>query len=109
MLRRALSPGGSHAIASALDHASATPADGQRAVLLPDVISQLEVLLDDDPDKLVRVGVAVAILVLSRMTSGDLGGMLDGPSTVAFDHDAPAVSIDTSSLEGVNRDAARVV
>ena len=109
LVKRELSPGESHAISLAIDHAVDTAAGEQRAVILPDVISQLEVLQADDPDKLVREGAAVAKLVLSRMTSGDLGGMLDGPSTVAFDHDAPAVSIDTSSLEGVNRDAARVV
>src|SRR5699024_12427334 len=109
LVKRELSPGESHAISLALDHAVDTAAGEQRAVILPDVISQLEVLQADDPDKLVREGAAVAKLVLSRMTCGVLGGILDGPSTVAFDHDATAVSIDTSSLVGVNRDVARVV
>src|SRR5699024_8542402 len=109
LVKRELSPGESHAISLGLDQTVEAAADQQRTVILPDVINQLELLQADDPDKLVREGAAVAKLVLSRMTSGDLGGMLDGPSTVAFDHDATAVSIDTSSLVGVNRDVARVV
>src|SRR5699024_2747490 len=56
-----------------------------------------------------REGAAVGNSVMSRMTSGDWGGMFDGPSTVVFGRDVPAVSIDTCSLEGVNRDAARDV
>src|SRR5699024_10703952 len=74
LVKRELSPGESHAISLALDHAVDTAAGEQRAVILPDVISQLEESLHaDDPDKLVREGAAVAKLVLSRMTSGDLG------------------------------------
>ncbi|WFP17549.1 hypothetical protein [Citricoccus muralis] len=48
-------------------------------------------------------------LTLHRITSGDLAGMFDGESTVTFDPNAPAVSIDSSALSGASPEAVRVV
>jgi len=109
LVNRDISPGETHAVSVALDDAVESAARAERAVILPDVINELENLKTHDPDSLVREGAAIVKLVLHRLTSGDLGGMLDGPTTVEFDHDAPAVSIDTSALKGISRDAARVV
>ena len=39
---------------------------------------------------------------LGRMVSGDLAGLFDGPSTVAFDPKAPMVSVDLSAFEQDN-------
>ncbi|NWN87277.1 MAG: conjugal transfer protein TraC [Micrococcaceae bacterium] len=109
LIKRDIYPGETHAISTALDNAVIAATREDRPLVIPDVITQLEALKAHDPDALVRDGAAIARLALSRLTSGDLGGMFDGPTTVSFDHDDPAVSIDTSSLKGVNRDAAHVV
>jgi Predicted ATPase len=42
---------------------------------------------------------------LRRMVSGDLTGFFDGPSTVAFDADAPMMVVDTSALKGASPEA----
>ena len=57
--------------------------------------------------------VASAALMLAltfrRLTTGSLAGMFDGESTVTFSTDAPAVSIDTSSMRGASQVARRMV
>ncbi|MDB5244102.1 MAG: hypothetical protein JWP57_4731, partial [Spirosoma sp.] len=42
---------------------------------------------------------------LRRTVSGDLEGMFDAPSTVAFDADAPLMVMDTSALTGASEQA----
>nr|WNW40681.1 ATP-binding protein [Streptomyces sp. Li-HN-5-13] len=44
-----------------------------------------------------------------RLVHGDLSGMFDGPSTVAFDPDAPMLSIDLSRLSSSGDDTALVL
>jgi len=109
LINRGIYPGEVDAISTALDEALTVAQREDRAVLIFDVVEQLYALKMNDPDDLVRTGAAIARLALRRLLTGDLSGMFDGPTTVTFDHDAPAVSIDTSSLKGVSRDAARVV
>ena len=37
---------------------------------------------------------------LARLVHGDLGGLFDGPSTVAFDATLPMLSLDLSPISG---------
>ncbi|GHC74408.1 ATP-binding protein [Streptomyces violaceochromogenes] len=46
---------------------------------------------------------------LRRLVHGDLAGMFDAPSTVAFDPSAPMLSIDLSRLGGAGDDTALVL
>jgi hypothetical protein len=46
---------------------------------------------------------------LRRLVSGDLAGLFDGPSTVAFDPDLPMVSLDLSAIEGSDQLIAMVM
>ncbi|MFE6101318.1 ATP-binding protein [Streptomyces laurentii] len=46
---------------------------------------------------------------LRRLVHGDLSGMFDAPSTIAFDPTAPMLSIDLSRLGGVGDDTALVL
>ncbi|WP_225848239.1 ATP-binding protein [Streptomyces sp. HPF1205] len=46
---------------------------------------------------------------LRRLVHGDLSGMFDAPSTVAFDPSAPILSIDLSRLGGTGDDTALVL
>lgn len=48
------------------------------------------------------------IHALGRMCEGDLAGMFDQESTVAFDPDSPMVVIDTSALQGASPDARKI-
>ncbi|MFC8720641.1 ATP-binding protein, partial [Kitasatospora sp. NPDC057198] len=56
-------------------------------------------------------GLAVGDLAhaFRRLVHGDLSGMFDGPSTVAFDPDAPMLSIDLSRLGSSGDDTALVL
>ncbi len=68
---------------------------------LPDVVAHLL-----DPDQgtedagLLRVEGRDVAHALRRMVRGDLAGLFDGPSTVAFDPDAPMISLDLSGVTG---------
>lgn len=46
---------------------------------------------------------------LRRLVHGDLGGLFDAPSTVAFDPSAPMLSIDLSRLGGADDDSGLVL
>ena len=50
-----------------------------------------------DGEHLASMGRAVG-LALQRLVTGDLAGMLDGPSTVEFDPGAPMMSVDLQSI-----------
>lgn len=96
----------SDALDIAVDYAHAE----DRVVTIPDLIVGLDKLKKDTAaDPLRSTASNVMAMTLSRLTSGDLGGMFDGESTVEFDINAPAVSIDTSSSHGANPIAVRVV
>ncbi|WP_059006613.1 ATP-binding protein [Streptomyces specialis] len=58
-----------------------------------------------------RMGSAAEDLAhaLRRLVHGDLSGMFDAPSTVAFDPTAPMLSIDLSRLGGTGDDTALVL
>ncbi|MGK4579600.1 ATP-binding protein [Kitasatospora sp. HPMI-4] len=58
-----------------------------------------------------RMGPAAEDLAhaLRRLVHGDLSGMFDAPSTVAFDPTAPMLSIDLSRLGGTGDDTALVL
>jgi type IV secretory pathway VirB4 component len=46
---------------------------------------------------------------LRRLVVGDLGGLFDGPSTVAFEPDLPMVSLDLSGIQGSDQLLAMVM
>ncbi len=69
---------------------------------LPDVVALLIAPLgadDVDADQLRIDGRDVAH-ALRRLVRGDLAGIFDGPSTIAFDPDAPMITLDLSQVSG---------
>lgn len=97
-------------IGSALDLAVGLANEESRAPIIPDLIDALEQLREENASDPMRADAANRMsMTLQRMTTGDLAGMFDGPSTVKFDVDAPATSIDTSSSQGANPVAVRVI
>lgn len=82
---------------TAVDLALASATGAATVPILPAVVDRL---LEPDPghdDRLADDGRLVAH-ALRRMVAGDLSGLFDGPSTVAFDATAPIVSIDLSRV-----------
>jgi len=82
-----------------------TAVSNRRAV--PTLADVVDALLDPGPRTATRVrtdpaGLAsdgrVPALELRRLVDGDLAGMFDGPTTTAFDLEAPLVSIDLSKV-----------
>jgi len=66
--------------------------------ILPMVVDRI---LNPDPDDLVDLTAADGRLVghaLRRLVAGDLSGLFDGPSTVAFDPSLPMISLDLSQV-----------
>lgn len=106
---RDLNPAEHHVVSMSLDEAVGTAQRGQRTVIIPDVIAALETMKTTHADALVTEAASIMAMTLHRVTTGDLAGMFDGESTVAFNPDAPAVSIDSSSLRGASPEAVRVV
>ncbi|MEU4360369.1 ATP-binding protein [Promicromonospora sp. NPDC023987] len=106
VLDRPLSPVEHTAIDVALTGA-VRAADG--APILPQVVDHLLTPhRDDDPDgRLAEDGRPVAH-ALRRLVAGDLSGMFDGPSTVAFDPSLPMLSLDLSRV-GENSTAMNVL
>lgn len=87
---------------TALDAALAAAVAADVEPTLPDVVTLLiEPLGADDVDagQLRADGREVAH-ALRRLVRGDLSGIFDGPSTVAFDPDAPMVTLDLSQVSG---------
>ncbi|GEN80230.1 ATP-binding protein [Actinotalea fermentans] len=87
---------------TALDAALADAVAACTEPTLPDVVALLINPLgadDVDADQLRTDGREVAH-ALRRLVRGDLAGIFDGPSTVAFDPDAPMVTLDLSQVSG---------
>lgn len=98
------------ALSDALDMAVEHARTLNRPPIIPDLIEALEELRTTNASDKMRADAANTMsMTLHRMTSGDLGGMFDGESTVDFDVDAPATSIDTSAAAGASPLAVRVI
>ncbi|MZD08300.1 ATP-binding protein [Streptomyces sp. SID5785] len=114
VLRRELHPMEHTALDVALDqvvtHAEttgATPLLGQIAYVLGSP-EQLDGALGELSGRLGQAAEDLAH-ALRRLVHGDLAGMFDAPSTVAFDPAAPMLSIDLSRLGGAGDDTALVL
>lgn len=98
------------ALSDGLDMAVEEATAQIRTPVIPDLIHALEQLREAlAADRMRSDAANIMSMTLRRMTSGDLGGMFDGESTVSFDVDAPATSIDTSSARGANPISVRVI
>lgn len=87
---------------TALDTALADAAATHPQPTLPDVVALLIAPTganDVDATQLRTDGRDVAH-ALRRLVRGDLAGIFDGPSTVAFDPDAPMLTLDLSQVSG---------
>ena len=62
------------------------------------VCHELAVIVDDTTDRRLSEGAVQPHFVLRRFVEGDLSGLFEDASTVAFDSDAPIVVVDTSEL-----------
>lgn len=98
-----------YALSLGLDRAVEGAGLRGREVVIPDVIHELAKASENEHKDEVRKAAGHLELTLHRITSGDLAGMFDGESTVTFDPNAPAVSIDSSALSGASPEAVRVV
>jgi type IV secretory pathway VirB4 component len=114
VLKRDLQPVEHTALDVALDVAVAD-ADRDRTVpLLGDVATvlgtpdRLATVLDGQGNTL-RVAAEDLAHALRRLVHGDLSGMFDAPSTVAFDPTTPMLTIDLSRLGGAGDDTALVL
>ena len=108
LTNRDLEPAEHHVISTALDAGVRAGQQAGRVVIIPDVLAALE-KARQSKDSHAAEAASVMWMTLERVSSGDLAGMFDGQSSVQFDRDAPAVSIDTSSLRGASPEAVRVV
>ncbi|WP_236047299.1 ATP-binding protein [Streptacidiphilus fuscans] len=111
VLGRDLHPMEHTALDVALDH---TTADQQRTPLLGDIAQLLgnqDELNRAAGDHTGQLGSAARDLAhaLRRLIHGDLAGMFDAPSTVAFDPTAPMLSIDLSRLGSAGDDTGLVL
>ncbi|PIM71272.1 ATP-binding protein [Streptomyces sp. JV178] len=114
VLGRDLKPMEHTALDVALDAVVTRAATGGRTPLLGDIAATL-----NNPDQLDtaggvmsgRLGEAARDLAhaMRRLVHGDLAGMFDAPSTVAFDPNAPMLTIDLSRLGGSGDDTALVL
>ncbi|MBN3933217.1 ATP-binding protein [Streptomyces verrucosisporus] len=114
VLGRDLLPMEHTALDIALDAVVTRAADSGRTPLLGDIAAAL-----NSPDRLDeaaglvsgRLGDAARDLAhaLRRLVHGDLAGMFDAPSTVAFDPASPMLTIDLSRLGGGADDTALVL
>ena len=96
------------ALEEGVDGAASRAALSGRTPTIPDVIDALAETEKDAPDVVASAALMLA-LTFRRLTTGSLAGMFDGESTVTFSTDAPAVSIDTSSMRGASQVARRMV
>ncbi|POX43395.1 ATP-binding protein [Streptomyces sp. Ru73] len=114
VLRRELHPMEHTALDVALDQVVSHAEASGTAPLLGQVAHVLgsSELLDASPGEVPgRLGHAAEDLAhaLRRLVHGDLAGLFDAPSTVAFDPSAPMLSIDLSRLGGAGDDTALVL
>ncbi|MFJ9033636.1 ATP-binding protein [Streptomyces sp. NPDC102274] len=114
VLGRDLMPMEHTALDVALDTVVTHAAASNRVPLLGDIAATL-----NHPDQLDaaggimsgRLGDAARDLAhaMRRLVHGDLAGMFDAPSTVAFDPNSPMLTIDLSQLGGAGDDTALVL
>lgn len=109
LVNREMTPAEHFVLSGALDEGVGRTQQTGRVVVIPDVIDDLVGVKGASEDQLVRDAATEMAMTLQRVTTGDLSGMFDGETTVAFDSHAPAVSIDTSALRGASPDAVRMV
>ncbi|MDT0382317.1 ATP-binding protein [Streptomyces sp. DSM 42041] len=114
VLGRDLQPMEHTALDVALDTVVTTAETNGRTPLLGEVAATLNnpASLDEAGGAMSgRLGEAARDLAhaLRRMVHGDLAGMFDAPSTVAFDPTAPMLTIDLSRLSGGSDDTALVL
>jgi type IV secretory pathway VirB4 component len=114
VLGRDLLPMEHTALDVALDLAVSRAAGTRRTPLLGDVAAALNdpTALDEAAGMMSgRLGEAARDLAhaVRRLVHGDLAGMFDAPSTVAFDPSAPMLTIDLSRLGGSGDDTALVL
>ncbi|MFC6067045.1 ATP-binding protein [Streptomyces ochraceiscleroticus] len=114
VLRRELHPMEHTALDIALDQTVARADAGGTTPLLGQVAhalgspEQLDAALGEMPGRLGHAAEDLAH-ALRRLVHGDLEGLFDAPSTVAFDASAPMLSIDLSRLGGAGDDTALVL
>ncbi|MFM9371855.1 ATP-binding protein [Streptomyces sp. Da 82-17] len=115
VLRRDLHPMEHTALDVALDQVVTQVESTGRTPLLSDVAHVLNfpghldtALGNDRPGHFGQAAQDLAH-ALRRLVHGDLAGMFDAPSTVAFDPNAPMLSIDLSRLSGAGDDTALVL
>ena len=114
VLGRDLRPMEHTALDVALDTTVTRAAGTNRTPLLGDVAAALNnpEALDEAAGMMSgRLGEAARDLAhaMRRLVHGDLAGMFDAPSNVAFDPDAPMLTIDLSRLGGSGDDTALVL
>ena len=96
------------ALEEGIDGGVSRAREEDRPAIIPDVIEALREVMEATRG-MVSEAAELLALSLRRVTTGDLAGMFDGPSTVNFSADAPAVSIDTSAMRGASQVARRMV
>ncbi len=100
-LGRPLRPTQRTAIAAAVDHVVEQTAGRGEPPILPLVVQAMLYPSADRRGSTARqlaTDGREAAHALARLVDGDLGGLFDGPSTVAFDPSLPMVSIDLSHV-----------
>lgn len=103
-----LSPAQHTALEDSIDWAANLADTESRTPTIMDVMEGLKHAQKHDY-KRVADAAEELVLVMRRVVSGGLAGMFDGESTVDFAEDAPAVSIDTSSMRTAREEARRMV
>ena len=110
LLVRDLTPEEHAVVSTALDRAVGLATEEKRVPTLVDIREALEHGKHDDQlDDSLQNASGLMEVTLRRIDSGDLEGMFNGETTESFDENAPAVSIDTSSLSGAAPEALRIV
>lgn len=102
-----LTPAEHAALEEGVEGAAAIAAAAGRMMIIPDVQTALKTAQQEAPP-LIAEACEVLGLSLRRLSSGDVEGMFDGLSTVTFDSELPAVSIDTAALRGATQTGRRV-
>lgn len=104
-LARSLTPEEGYALRAAHEQALAARRRRRRQATLPDVVQALfsptdaaAARIKTTVERLIEDGRKVA-LELDRMVSGDVAGLIDGPTTLDVDFDAPMVVFDLSQLD----------
>jgi hypothetical protein len=82
---------------TAVDIALAAAVAASQTPILPMVVERI-LHPDTDADRRLAEDGRIVGHALRRLVAGDLAGIFDGPSTVAFDPDLPMVSLDLSRV-----------